>query len=743
MNREFKKLIFVVILFISTISFGQLYPVQVSSQMIPPYSLKLSDYGTSIREKIIANILMIDINEQNTQVGIKIYIENGHNISIQSSPVIIGAAPLFLEGGIPLRLSNLDLQPYFQLQNIQGISPLQYNEPLPDGLYQFCFEIYDWVSREVISRKSCATAYLVLNDPPILNFPSKGEIITEKSPQNLIFQWTPRHLNATNVEYEFTLVELWDTHMDPQAAFLASTPLYQTTTRANTLLYGPGETPLLPDRNYGWRVKVIVNDGIGETALFRNNGYSEIFHFTYSKECNQPQFVLAESLGINSEKIMWQGLEHLQYNIQYRKKGVKDAVWFGVDAYNEYANIYNLEPGSTYEFKVGGLCTLNGPYSYSQAYEFTTAINLNGETAGYSCGITPEIVITNKELLKELKLEQVFIAGDFPITVKKIEQIGDAYSGAGFMSVPYLGDTKIAVEFENIKINNDFQFIEGTILTAYDMNNWTDPNSIIGVKDEINRFSNDLKNTVGGTLDFFETSINKIREGEMTSEGLESILENIKDELPLESIKELEEIKDKIIELEEALKDAKTDEEKQEIQNQINELNQQYADTIEDVMGKMETLIVKAIEKYYIQNKSQESSLIERYVTVYGEACLSREAKMETVSDLVVKHDVEFEFEGEILITEIPDEIKEVFEVQEKYHLYFITKAIAENKDNAEARRIFIDKALDVQVDLLKTLKESKDNGETDEAILDALILNIDNALKQFIGKYKYDYLYE
>src|SRR5690606_21527928 len=245
-------------------------PVQVSPNMVPPYSMKLSDYNMATYEKIMVNLLLTDVTELNRQVGIRMYIENGRNIAIQSAPVVSGAMPIYLDGGVPVRLTNLDLQPYFQFENLQGISPQQYNQPLPDGLYQFCFEVYDWTSGLPISAKSCATAYLVLNDPPILNVPARGELVAQKDPQNIIFQWTPRHMNATNVQYEFTLTELWDSQMDPQAAFLASRPLYETTTSANTLLYGPSETSLLPDKAYGWRVRAVVTDGISETSIFKN-----------------------------------------------------------------------------------------------------------------------------------------------------------------------------------------------------------------------------------------------------------------------------------------------------------------------------------------------------------------------------------------------------------------------------------------------------------------------------------------
>lgn len=38
-----------------------------------------------------------------------------------------------------------------------------------------------------------------------------------------MFNWTPRHLNATNVKYKFTLTELWDEGIDPQT-FARSPP---------------------------------------------------------------------------------------------------------------------------------------------------------------------------------------------------------------------------------------------------------------------------------------------------------------------------------------------------------------------------------------------------------------------------------------------------------------------------------------------------------------------------------------
>ncbi|GAA4273754.1 fibronectin type III domain-containing protein [Aquimarina gracilis] len=514
----------ILLLFIPIWINAQVFPVQVSPQVLPPYSLKLSEYATSSTEKLIVNLLLTDINESNVQVRLKFFLENNAGLAVQNNDVVVGSNPIFLDGGVPLRLSNIDLQANFLLQNLIGISPQQYNTPLPEGLYQFCFEVYDVFSGRRISRKSCVPVYLVLNDPPFLNLPSRGEQVLFKEPQNIIFQWTPRHLNATNVSYEFTLTELWDTQMDPQAAFLAGRPLYQTTTFATTLLYGPAEPALLPDKNYGWRVRAMVSDGISETSVFKNDGYSEIHHFTYTGSCAEPELIIAESKNNTTEKIYWQGVGHRLYDIQYRKKDAGSGNWFNAGTQNESTTIYNLEPGTTYEFRVGGQCIENGPYTYSQIYEFTTTLPNSDSDTVYNCGITPEIEIANQECIQQLVINETFTAGDFPVTVKEITQGNATYnstipkapkenedeentpeeefgtsgnqektfSGWGYIVVPYLNDTRIKVSFENIKINTDYQLIDGIVETDYDKK-WGGLASVNEILD-VFEGDNDLRN---------------------------------------------------------------------------------------------------------------------------------------------------------------------------------------------------------------------------------------------------------
>ncbi|WP_151198053.1 hypothetical protein [Cellulophaga baltica] len=460
--------LWILILFHGSVLSAQLFPVQVAPQLVPPYSLKLSDYSTTTSEKLLVNLLLTDVNESDLQVRLRFSI-SGNSVRIQSRNYVQNAAPIQITGGVPLRLSNLDLRPYFDFQNLEGITLNEYNKPLPSGLYQFCFEVFDWATGRPLSVKKCYPVYLFLNDPPFLNLPQRGAQVPAKELQNIIFQWTPRHVNATGVEYAFELRELWDTQVDPQTAFLASPVLYQTTSFANTLLYGPGETSLLEGKNYGWRVRAIVSDGISKAAVFKNDGYSEIFYFSYTGQCEAPQYILAKSEGTTSEKITWQtNPNHLSYQVQFRKAEAGNAnngVWFESELVETTKELFFLEKATTYEYRVGGQCMQNGGYSYSAIHTFTTP---SQETASeYNCGIPPEIIITNQEPLQELKVDDVFTAGDFEVTVKEVSGGNGSFSGRGFIVVPYLGNTKLSVGFDDIHINTDKQLTDGFVATEY------------------------------------------------------------------------------------------------------------------------------------------------------------------------------------------------------------------------------------------------------------------------------------
>ncbi|MCC9073523.1 fibronectin type III domain-containing protein [Flavobacterium sp. F-65] len=451
-------------------AYAQLFPVQLTPVFNSPYSVKLSDYATSMDTKMRLLINPTDITISQRQVRLKLHIQ-GNGLNIQTSDYMVGQRPIFINGGELQTLTNSDIGALFRLENLQGITALQYANGLPEGMYSFCFEMFDYMTNQRISQKSCASLYLILNDPPLLNTPQKNEQIASSDFPNIMFTWTPRQMNATNISYKFELKRLIDPTLDPQFAFQMSPLLYEETLFGTALLYNLSMPILTPGMRYAWRVRAISTTGLSENAVFKNDGYSEIYSFKYTASCPAPSFLLSESQSSKSVKITWEGIpEHTRYQVQYKKQNVRNAQWFSINSLNTQSLITNLEPGITYQFRVGSSCdpATDGvqSFTYSGISTFTTLTETSGVPA-YNCGIIPQINIQNQKPLTNLIQSETFKAGDFPVTILELKGENSPYSGRGYIIVPYLKDTKIAVEFNNIVVNTDYQLISGIVETSY------------------------------------------------------------------------------------------------------------------------------------------------------------------------------------------------------------------------------------------------------------------------------------
>jgi hypothetical protein len=454
---------------------GQLYPVQVIPQIIPPYSNKLVEYTDSSVNRMQLQMVTTDLTVINRPVYLKMYIE-GNGIKAQSRDLIQGVQPLFINGGDILSLSGMELAPYFQLRNLDGISQNTYANLLPDGMYSICYEVYDLVTRKRLSQKSCAHMYLVLNDPPILNLPLDKDKVLENDFTNIVFSWTPRQINALNVSYTFEIKELRDPNVSGPYAFDLGLPVHKVTDiRSTTLLYDQLMPTLVAGKRYGWRVKATSFSGLAANSVFKNDGYSEVRSFTLTKDCGAPSGILPLPNGSNAIKLNWQGAPtHLKYHVQYRKEGVVGAEWFDRYVLNNHTIITDLEPGFTYEFRVGGTCEAEvypaqPNYSYSEIVRYEIKQSKDKDK-DFSCGLKADTKITNHEPMVNLVVNESFYAGDFTVKILNLEGTGSSvYTGVGSIYVPYLGIT-LAVEFKNIQINTDYQLISGVVETAYDKN---------------------------------------------------------------------------------------------------------------------------------------------------------------------------------------------------------------------------------------------------------------------------------
>lgn len=498
MKKKFKNtILFILFSFWGMVGHAQLYPVQVTPIFNSPYSVKIGDYATSMDTKMQLLINPNDVTINNRQVRLKLFIQ-GNGINAQSSDYLQGQSPIYINGGELKTVTNTDISALFRLENLQGITAAQYANPLPEGMYTFCFEMYDFITNQKISQKSCASLYIILNDPPLLNTPQNKELIAYTEFPNILFTWTPRQINATNVSYKFEIKQLFDETLDPQIGFQMAPLLYDETLYGTALLYNLSKPILTPGLWYAWRVRAISTSGLSENAVFKNDGYSEVYSFKYTGLCSAPSFVLSESQSTKSVKITWQGLpEHTRYQVQYRKEGVRNAQWFSNYSQNTQGLITDLEAGVSYEFRVGSSCeaATDGlqTFTYSGINTFTTPTDSKG-VAAYNCGIVPEISITNQKPLTNLIQSETFTAGDFPVTILELQGENSPYSGRGYIIVPYLADTKIAVEFNSIVVNTDYQLIRGVVQTSYnpDWGSIVDAEPLVDVMGELTQETKDI-----------------------------------------------------------------------------------------------------------------------------------------------------------------------------------------------------------------------------------------------------------
>ena len=108
--------LFVLCTLYSVLTFSQSFPVQVIPQALPPAPIYVSDYAdaSTVSSPLRVQIILNDFEIANREIRLKTYF-TGSGLNFQSNDIVVGATPLFLEGGIPLVLTNVELAPYFEL----------------------------------------------------------------------------------------------------------------------------------------------------------------------------------------------------------------------------------------------------------------------------------------------------------------------------------------------------------------------------------------------------------------------------------------------------------------------------------------------------------------------------------------------------------------------------------------------------------------------------------------------------
>jgi len=444
---------------------AQYYPIHATVQWPSPQSPYLSDYYSGSRDRLIVNLLNRDLQQPLLFARLRIRIKSTGFLA--TSREEINYPMLELSANVPTRLTNIDLSPYLQPQNLQINGSLR-NGQLPTGYTEFSVQVVDYYTGRTLSAWHTGRSYLDVKKPPILNFPEKDAQIGVTEPLYLRFQWMPRHQGLAGREYEFVLKELPNNGAAPQSAFAYGNEIYRVRTRNTTLNYTHLDPVLFPNRCYAWQVQAIARDGVDEVGMFENGGYSEINWFYLNDNCQAPTGLSALPRFAKVDLSWNKVIGTTGYIVECRPKTKFNTYeWSRTRIAGEHLTLSQLKLGWTYEWRVGTLCTDDRPV-FSGVSEFT--LSKQNEELLADCGKEP----VRKDLSQEPNLrikagDIVTIGGDYPMTITEVVPLGDGwYSGRGKTRLKTIIDAPVALRFDRLRINVDNFQIDGTVEASYD-----------------------------------------------------------------------------------------------------------------------------------------------------------------------------------------------------------------------------------------------------------------------------------
>ena len=463
---------FTLLLILSLIQFSkaQTYPVQANLFITPPYSVYLSDYTSTGSTRLNLNVFLADLSRPDLDVRFRLLIE-GPGIALQTKQDYVGSR-VTLASGIPTQFYGDELQEYFALQNldVSGISRSQLEQTgaLPEGIYRFTLEVLEYNRGVQIANSASSTAWLILNDPPLLNLPLDNEIVKASDPQTVRFQWTPRHKGSPNssfsTEYSIKIVEIWPDNRNPNDAINTTSPIFGTITTNSYYIYSLADPPLIPGRRYAFQVQAKALAGIDQLDVFKNNGYSVVRSFVFGESCNAPNNIDFESSGNTYINLTWEPQSsNTAFALKF-KEDSDDANWFEEFSYLPKVRIDQLKPGTSYQVLVQAMC---GTLISDESNPITLSTTNNENE--FACGnIDINYDLENPTPIKKLNDDDIIYAGDFSIKLDSISGSSGKFSGTGMASFPFLNFVKTKVHFEDISVNTDYRMFDGVIKTVYD-----------------------------------------------------------------------------------------------------------------------------------------------------------------------------------------------------------------------------------------------------------------------------------
>ena len=446
------------------------YPVHATVQVLPPYSLYLSDYSNGFRDRLVITLYNRDLQQQTLDCRLRLRISNTSGFCIESRDEVPQRS-ITVEPNVPLRLTSQDIAPYLQTGNVKQTGTLR-NGRLPEGMMTFSVQVVEQHTGRILSPWASGRAWLETKKPPMLVMPEKDETVAFADPQHILFRWYPQHLGLSGVEYELHIRKMPDYCQNPAAQYDSGTEVFTTKTRQTLYNYSNIDPELIPGYTYAWRVRAVAMDGIDEVGVFDNDGYSETGWFRVVRGCDAPVIDRAEA-GYRKLDLGWHGsVDDMRYTVQYSAEKENGSYnWTDTTTIDNETTLYGLTPGATYSYRVGALCSATGKPVYSQIG--TVQIPNRDSISAANCGVAPVYKELSKERKTDLKVgDRVTVGGDYTMLITELNSKGNGvYGGKGRLTFTWVFFVGLEVTFDDLVVNTDGYQIDGTVNTVYDGTN--------------------------------------------------------------------------------------------------------------------------------------------------------------------------------------------------------------------------------------------------------------------------------
>ena len=446
------------------------YPVHATVQVLPPYSLYLSDYSNGFRDRLVVTLYNRDLQQQTLDCRLRLRISNTSGFCIESRDEVPQRS-ITVEPNVPLRLTSQDIAPYLQPGSVKQTGTLR-NGRLPEGMMTFSVQVVEQHTGRILSPWASGRAWLETKKPPMLVMPEKDETIAFTDPQHILFRWYPQHQGLSGVEYELHIRKMLDNCQNPAAQYDSGVEVFTTKTRQTLYNYSNIDPELIPGHTYAWRVRAVAMDGIDEVGVFDNDGYSETGWFRLVRGCDAPVIDRAEA-GYRKLDLGWHGsADDMRYTVQYSAEKENGSYnWTDTTTIDNETTLYGLTPGATYSYRVGALCSATGKPVYSQIG--TVQIPNRDSISAANCGVAPVYKELSKERKTDLKVgDRVTVGGDYTMLITELNSKGNGvYGGKGRLTFTWVFFVGLEVTFDDLVVNTDGYQIDGTVNTVYDGTN--------------------------------------------------------------------------------------------------------------------------------------------------------------------------------------------------------------------------------------------------------------------------------